>query len=97
MLWYVLERYVSILLGRTHLLAVGQDGHPEDADDAAPPSVSSAPPRSAPGTEDAGKEVAGGGEGIKEEDKKNGELKPPAKHVHLTQQELHGLKVSYRC
>lgn len=47
MLWYVLDRYVGSLLGRTHLIIEGQS----------PP-----PP-------------------------------PPDDHVHLTQNELHGLKV----
>ncbi|CAH2986298.1 unnamed protein product [Chilo suppressalis] len=46
MLWYVLDRYVSALLGRSHLAAEGQ----------------STPPT------------------------------PPKEHIHLTQNELHGLK-----
>lgn len=47
MLWYVLDRYVSALLGRTHLAPEGQSTTPT----------------------------------------------PPKEHVHLTQNELHGLKV----
>ncbi|KAM3963878.1 lysine demethylase 2 [Aphomia sociella] len=50
MLWYVLDRYVSALLGRSHLSAEGQ-------------SV----PLTTP-------------------------LAPPTEHLHLTQNELHGLK-----
>ncbi|XP_026755018.1 jmjC domain-containing histone demethylation protein 1 isoform X2 [Galleria mellonella] len=54
MLWYVLDRYVSALLGRSHLTLEGQ---------AAPLNS----PLAAP-------------------------LAAPAEHVHLTQNELHGLK-----
>lgn len=52
MLWYVLDRYVSALLGRSHLVAEGGLPAPAPA------------------------------------------LAPPKDHVHLTQNELHGLKVT---
>ncbi|XP_068245730.1 lysine-specific demethylase 2A-like isoform X2 [Palaemon carinicauda] len=86
MLWYVLERYVHVLLGRTHLSL------PPDEEEKYKKYVSS---KAKANNNNQLKEV-------KEEDKKPDPEKPldsetkenenGEEHVHLTQFELHGLK-----
>ncbi|XP_066957915.1 lysine-specific demethylase 2A-like isoform X3 [Macrobrachium rosenbergii] len=85
MLWYVLERYVHVLLGRTHLSL------PPDEEEKYKKYLSS---KAKANNNNQLKEV-------KEEDKKPDPEKPldsetkeneNGEHVHLTQFELHGLK-----
>lgn len=91
MLWYVLERYVHVLLGHSHLMPVGkQTSDDEDETKDTRGAVESRNQEHSDGIKkENGSDVRPNGDLVKSE------MKPPPKHVHLTQQELHGLKVCY--
>lgn len=92
MLWYVLERYVSVLLGRSHLVPVNDQN--DDENNQKNNDVKSSDTKNPDGNLTIKKEnssdVKSNGDATKP-----GDIKPPSKHVHLTQQELHGLKVIF--
>lgn len=91
MLWYVLERYVNVLLGRTHLLPINESGDDENGqknNEVLPTQNKNVDSNEIHLNAEEVSEVRSNGDANKTSD-----IKPPVKHIHLTQQELHGLKV----
>lgn len=89
MLWYVLERYVCVLLGRSHLISVANgDSSKNKSSD----SIGSDEKKEDLENKDNTVIKDEKGEVKKNGDVSSGEKFPPG-HIHLTYQELHGLKV----